>query len=73
MLHLFVPKKEDVAENWRQLHKENICNLHLSPKTVRVIMNDDDVGRTLSMRRGNEKCIQHFGQKTSRVETAWEI
>jgi len=31
------PKKEEVAENWRNFHKEEIRNLYFTPNIIVVI------------------------------------
>jgi hypothetical protein len=34
---LFVPKRDEVIEEWRKLHNEERKGLYFSPNTVRVI------------------------------------
>jgi hypothetical protein len=34
---IFVPKRKEVAGDWRKLHNEEIHNLHVSPNIIRVI------------------------------------
>ena len=34
---IFGPKKDDVKEEWRKLHNEELNDLYCSPKFVRVI------------------------------------
>jgi hypothetical protein len=33
----FGPKREEVEEEWRKLHNEELHNVHFSPNTIRVI------------------------------------
>jgi hypothetical protein len=33
----FEPRRDEVAGEWRELHNEELNNLHSSPNTVRVI------------------------------------
>jgi hypothetical protein len=35
---IFELKKDEVAEGWRKLHSEDLCNLHSSPSIMRMIM-----------------------------------
>ena len=34
---IFVPRREEVAGEWRRLHNEELNDLYSSPSTVRVI------------------------------------
>jgi hypothetical protein len=34
---IFGYKREEVAGDWRRLHIEELCNLYVSPNSVRVI------------------------------------
>jgi hypothetical protein len=34
---IFGPKREEVTEEWRKLHKEELNNLYSSPNFVRVV------------------------------------
>jgi len=34
---IFGPKREDVAEEWRRLHNEELRNLYASPNIIRMI------------------------------------
>jgi hypothetical protein len=47
---------EEVAEDWRRLHDEELHNLHGSPNIIRMIKS-----RRMSW---EEKCIHNYGYKT---------
>jgi hypothetical protein len=34
---MFGPKRDDVTEEWRRLHKEELHDLYSSPNIIRVI------------------------------------
>jgi hypothetical protein len=34
---VFGPKKDEVTEEWRRLHYEELCALYFSPNIIRVI------------------------------------
>jgi hypothetical protein len=34
---IFGPKREEVTEDWRRLHNEELHDLYISPNIVRVI------------------------------------
>jgi hypothetical protein len=34
---IFVPKREEVVEDWREMHNEELHNLYNSPNIIRVI------------------------------------
>jgi len=36
-MRIFVPKRDEVAGEWRKLHNEELNNLYTSPNIVRVI------------------------------------
>jgi hypothetical protein len=37
VLRIFEPKRNEVAEGWRKLHKEELHNLYYSPSIIRMI------------------------------------
>ena len=37
VLRIFGPRKDEVTEEWRKLHKEDLNDLYFSPNTIRVI------------------------------------
>jgi hypothetical protein len=55
---IFGPKRDEVREEWRKLHKEELNNLYSSPNIVRVIKSRRMrwVGHVARMGRG-ELCI----------------
>jgi hypothetical protein len=34
---IFVPRRDEVTENWRKLHNEELHNLYSSPNIIRMI------------------------------------
>jgi hypothetical protein len=34
---IFGPKRDEVTEEWRRLHKEELNDLHCSPNIIRMI------------------------------------
>jgi hypothetical protein len=35
---IFGPRRDEVTEEWRKLHKEELCDLYSSPRIIRIIM-----------------------------------
>jgi hypothetical protein len=34
---IFGPRRDEVTEEWRKLHKEELCDLYSSPSIIRMI------------------------------------
>ena len=62
---IFGPMRDEVTEEWRKLHNEElmICTAHT------ILLRLDAPRGTYG---GEERCIQGFGGETSRKETTWE-
>jgi hypothetical protein len=60
---IFGRKREEVAEDWRRLHNEELHNLYASPNIIRVIISRRKrlAGYVACM--GDEKCLQNANQK----------
>jgi hypothetical protein len=56
-------KRDEVKENWRRLHNEELHDLYSSANIIRV-MKKDDTGWAYGTSGGEDRCIQGFG---------WEI
>ena len=62
---IFRPKWDEVIEEWRKLHNEELSYLYSSPNNVRVIkIETNEIGEICSMYGGEERCIQGFGGET---------
>jgi hypothetical protein len=57
---IFGPKRDEVTQEWRRLHNEELNDLYSSPNIIRVIKKNE-VGRACSTYGGGERCIQDFG------------
>jgi len=59
----FGAKRDEVTEEWRKLHNEELDDLYCSPDIVRVIKYRRMrwAGHVAYMGRGEESCIQGFG------------
>jgi hypothetical protein len=53
----------EVMEGWIKLLNEELHNLYYLSSIIRVIK-EDQMGGVCSMHKGDERCIQNFGQKT---------
>jgi hypothetical protein len=61
---IFGTKRDEVQEEWRNLHNEELNNLYSSPSVVRVIKSLRMTGGACSAYGGKERYIQGFGGKT---------
>ena len=67
---IFRPKQDEVTEEWRKLHNEELSYLYSSPNNVQVIkIKMNEMGEICSMCGGEERCIKGFGGKTRGKET----
>jgi hypothetical protein len=56
---------EELAGPWRKAHEEELHYLCFLPDSIRVIkMKEDEMAGACSTCRGEEKCMQGFGQET---------
>jgi hypothetical protein len=56
------PKRDEVTEEWRRLHNEELHDLYSLPKIMGVIKS----------RIMQKRCIQGFGRETRWKETTWK-
>jgi hypothetical protein len=58
LARIFGPRRDEVTEGWRKLHKQEHHNLYSSPSNVK----EDELGRAWSTNKGEKEClweIQH--------------
>jgi hypothetical protein len=70
---IFGLKREEVAEDWRRLHNEELHNLYASPNIIRVIKSRRMRWSGHVVRMGDEKYIQYLGWNIRREEATWKI
>jgi hypothetical protein len=61
---VFGPKRDEVTEEWRKLHNEELNVLYSSPNIVWVVKSRDEVGGAFSAYGGEERRVQDFGEET---------
>jgi hypothetical protein len=62
---IFGPKRDQVTEEWKTLHNEELHNLYTSLYIIRVIqIYENEMGRACSMHGRNERCIQSISWKS---------
>ena len=64
---VFGPKRDEVTEEWRKLHNEELSDLYSLPNIVRVVKSRRMrwVGHVAHMGEGRgERCAQGFGGET---------
>jgi hypothetical protein len=65
---IFVPKRNEVTGEWRNLHNEELHNLYSSPHIIRQVK-ANEVGGACGTHGRREKCVQGVGGKALRKET----
>jgi hypothetical protein len=50
------PKRDEVRGGWRKLHNEELHNLYFSPRTIRMIK-EDEMDRVCNTNGSEEDCI----------------
>jgi len=61
---IFGPKRDEVTEEWRRLHNEELCDL-FSPDIIRGDqIEKNEMGGTCGTYGGEERCTQGFGGET---------
>jgi len=62
---IFGPKRDEITRGWRQLHNEELTDLHSSPNIIRVIKSRKmKLARYVARMEAGERCIQDFGGET---------
>jgi hypothetical protein len=63
---IFGSKRDEMTGGWRELHNEELHNLHFSPSIIRMIK----LRRMkCSTNEGEDECIYDIGGKARRKET----
>ena len=61
---VFEPKRDEVTDDWRKLHNEELNELYSSPNITLVIKSRRMRRAGHVARMGEERCIQGFGGET---------
>jgi hypothetical protein len=61
---IFGPKRDEIAEEWRGIHNEELYAQYFTPNIIRVIKSRRQVGRACSTYGEEKRCIQGFGGET---------
>jgi hypothetical protein len=70
---IFEPKRDEVTEEWRKLHNEELHNLYSSPDIIRQVeVKANEVGGACSTHGRGAKSVQGFGGKAQRKKTTWK-
>jgi hypothetical protein len=63
---MFGPTREEVAEDWRRLHSEELHDFYASQNIIRVIKSRRMRWTGHVVRMVDEKCIQYFDWETGK-------
>ena len=60
---VFGPKRDEVTEEWRKLHNEELSDLYFLPNIVRVVKSSEknEIGGACGAYGGGERCAQVSG------------
>ena len=61
---MFGPKRDEVTDEWRKLHNEELNDLYSSPNIVQVIKTRIMRWAGNVERMGEKRCLQGFGRDT---------
>jgi len=67
---IFGPKRDEVAEEWRKLHNEELNGLHCSPNIARVILSRKMLWAEHVARLGERKGV--YRVLMGKPETTWK-
>jgi hypothetical protein len=51
------PKRDEMMGEWRKLHKEELRDFYSLPSTIRIIKEEDEMGRACSTNGGEQERI----------------